>query len=127
MLDRWAEPQGADAWQLTAESVALGSGRASANALLTFLEQRLTHAIPPLLAFMLRSWAGEQVEARLGRITVLQFDAPDLAAAVASSEMFAPYVRGQLGTRTLLVDRGALEQLRRQLGGAKFAVAELDD
>jgi hypothetical protein len=127
MLDRWAEPQGADAWQLTAESVALGSGRASANALLTFLEQRLTHAIPPLRAFMLRSWAGEQVAARLGRVTVLQFDAPDLAAAVASSEMFAPYVRGQLGTRTLLVDRGALEQLRRLLGGAKFAVAELDD
>jgi hypothetical protein len=127
VLDRWAEPQGGDAWQLTAESIALGSGRASANALLVFLEQRLTHAIPPLLAFVLRAWAGERTAARLGRVTVVQFDDPDLAAAVASSQRFEPYVRGQLGTRTLLVDRGMLAGLRQVLSWATFTVDDLDE
>jgi hypothetical protein len=127
MLDRWAEPAGPDTWRLTAERVAAASGRASAAGLLAFLEQRLVGELSPWLRTVLRSWAGERVPARVGRVTVLQFEDLDAAQAVQNNPMFHGLVVGSLGPRALLIDQDRMAEVRELLEWARFDVTIADD
>jgi hypothetical protein len=65
-LTQWADRKAGGEWQLTAESVAaaLNPGR-KINELLVMLKNRLSHHLPPLLEFALRSWAGENFTVEL--------------------------------------------------------------
>jgi hypothetical protein len=120
LLDRWAESVDQETWQLTAESVA--AVRAAVTGLLSQLEPRLIHDMPPLLPFVLRAWDGNRAPAALAQVVVIQFEDVALADAIRSSAVFKPYIRGPLGPHTLLLDEAALPRLRELLGWSGFAV-----
>jgi hypothetical protein len=47
--------------------------------------------------------------------TLLQIADPTVAQAIATSTMFQPYLRGQLGPQTFLVPREAAQALQQRL------------
>jgi hypothetical protein len=120
LLNRWAAPVNEATWQLTAESVA--AVRAAVSGLLSQLEPRLVHDMPPLLPYVLRAWDGNRPPAALTRVVVIQFEDVALADAVRSSALFKQFVRGPLGPHTLLLEEAALPKLRELLGWTSFAV-----
>ena len=115
-LAHWTEPRPDGKWQLTARSIATAL-RAGARFydLLTWLRERLTHTLPPLLEIALRAWAGESLQAELATVTVLRCPQPEVFAAIAKSQALKPYLRGQLAPDALLVDLSQIAALREQL------------
>jgi hypothetical protein len=124
-LDQWAERMPDGTWRLTAASVsaAVRAG-APTGAVLTLLQERLTHALPPLLGVALQAWAGNRPYVELATVTVLRCPQPSVFDAIKGSELLGPYLRGALGPDVLLVDAQAVEALRAQLGWAGMVVGD---
>jgi hypothetical protein len=120
LVAAWAEPE-ADAthWRLTRASVqrALKTGW-TADSILDTLDQRALQPVPALLQVAVRAWAGARTFPRAVAVaadTLLQIADPTVAQAIATSTMFQPYLRGQLGPQTFLVPREAAQALQQRL------------
>ena len=119
-LARWTETRPDGKWQLTARSVA----GARLNELLTWLRERLAHPLPPLLEIALRAWAGESLQAELATVTMLRCPQPEVYAAIAKSQTFKPYLRGQIAPDALLVDQSQIAALQAQLAWVGLRVSD---
>jgi hypothetical protein len=60
-------------------------------------------------------------------VTLLQFEDPELARAVADSKRFQPFLRAALGSQALLVESEALPMLREQLDWLGVSAAPASD
>lgn len=127
MLDRWAEPQPDGSWQFTPESVASVTKRGGASTLLTMLDERLTHTIPPMLAVTLRAWAGERIKTSLGRISVIQLEDARVTEAIRTSTRFTNYILGGIGATTLLVKQADLPRVRELLAASGIEAQLIDE
>jgi hypothetical protein len=127
-LDRWADPTRDGGWQLSEARVAAAIKAGSPISDLTgLLQTRLTHAMPPLLAVALRSWAGRRQPLALATITVLRCTNPAVFAAITGSALLAPYLSGALAPDVLLVKPQAIAALRKRLAWAGFELSEALD
>lgn len=127
-LDRWAEPSSDDSWQLTeARVVAAIKAGSPASDLTGLLQARLTHAMPLLLAFALRGWAGRRQPLELATITVLRCANSTVFAAITGSALLAPYLSGTLAPDVLVVKPQAIAALRERLAWAGMELTETLD
>ncbi len=125
-LDHWAERITEQTWRLTAARIAtLVRTGTRVRALFKFLEERLSHPLPPLLGIALRAWAGEIANVELATISVLRCRQPAVFEAITRSEKLRPYIRGTLAPDVLLVDSRSVKALQEQLAWAGIVVADV--
>lgn len=126
LLDRWAERSG-DHWKLTAASVSAATRRGDrVDDFLRELDQRLTRNMPPVMAVVLRAWAGAPAQAELGRISMVRLADANVVTALLASKRFAPLILGQAGEHILLIDKANLENMRELLSWAGISATEID-
>jgi len=118
-----------DCWQLTRASVQASVSRGlAAEAILLSLSERITHDLPLLVQVTVRAWAGEldapNNSVGVASEPVLQVKNDQVAKAIASSALLAPFIRKRLGPKTFLVRRDHAESLSEKLRDLGLAVAE---
>ena len=124
-LARWAERTLEGQWQLTASSVgAATTAGGRIGDLLTLLQERLTHPIPPLLAVAVRAWSGEILPVELAPVTVLRCRQAEVFSAIVRSDRFRPCLRGQLAPDVLVVATELLAELQDALAWAGLSVSK---
>ena len=125
-LDHWAERNADGTWRLTTASVARSvKAGTPLRALFRWLEERLTHPLPPLLGVALRAWAGEAANVEIETVTVLRCRQPAVLEAIRHSKKLQPYIRGTLAPDVLLVDTQSVKALQEHLAWAGLRISDL--
>jgi len=123
----------ADGWLISNTSVARARKQGfTADQMLKWLAQHLTHKTPALLALAIRNWTG-RTSAFAGKLQLIQITRAEARDAILHSDAFEPLLAGHIPPDWFLVRDGqtaAVKKLLKQLGfcmDGGYQVASLDE
>jgi len=123
----------AEGWLISNKSVSRARKQGfTADQMLTWLGQHLTHKTPALLALAIRNWTG-RTSAFTGKLQLIQITRTEARDAILHSDVFEPLLAGHIPPDWFLVRDGqvaAVKKLLKQLGfniDGSHQVASLDE
>jgi len=123
-LERFAELVSVDqmlTYRIGRDSVYRGAERGmESEEILSFLETHSKVPLPQNLRYSISDWAGRYGEIQFRNAFLLCTETPELADEIKASQIFAPFIEGELSPSALIVHREAYHTLVERLQKAGY-------